>query len=165
MSNSISIEFDNQTGHFIPGTIATGNVIIFLTSPKKSRNIMLQASGTAKTSFTTETSNRCSLEKSLFNYKLTLWKALKNDEDLIPSGKHCFRFSFEIPSNCLPNFEGKHGHVRYLIKAEMHISLQFNLVNERTFYVLSILKDPIKYETVKRNFLTNGINIEVSKTY
>ncbi|XP_009192117.1 arrestin domain-containing protein 2 isoform X3 [Papio anubis] len=38
----------------------------------------------------------------------------------LPPGRHEFLFSFQLPPNLVTSFEGKHGSVRYCIKATLH---------------------------------------------
>ncbi|XP_048198521.1 arrestin domain-containing protein 2 isoform X2 [Perognathus longimembris pacificus] len=38
----------------------------------------------------------------------------------LPAGRHEFRFSFQLPLTLVTSFEGKHGSVRYCVKATLH---------------------------------------------
>uniref|UniRef100_A0A8C0WJK4 Arrestin C-terminal-like domain-containing protein n=1 Tax=Castor canadensis TaxID=51338 RepID=A0A8C0WJK4_CASCN len=38
----------------------------------------------------------------------------------LPAGRHEFPFSFQLPLALVTSFEGKHGHVRYCVKATLH---------------------------------------------
>ncbi|XP_073492960.1 arrestin domain-containing protein 2 isoform X2 [Phyllobates terribilis] len=39
---------------------------------------------------------------------------------VLPAGKHEFPFTFQLPENLVTSFEGKHGCVRYWVKAKLH---------------------------------------------
>lgn len=39
---------------------------------------------------------------------------------MLPAGRHEFPFSFQLPISLVTSFEGKHGSVRYSIKATLH---------------------------------------------
>ncbi|XP_040273597.1 arrestin domain-containing protein 2 isoform X2 [Bufo bufo] len=39
---------------------------------------------------------------------------------VLPAGRHEFPFTFQLPENLVTSFEGKHGCVRYWIKAKLH---------------------------------------------
>ncbi|XP_078527072.1 arrestin domain-containing protein 2-like isoform X2 [Lissotriton helveticus] len=39
---------------------------------------------------------------------------------VLPAGKHEFPFSFQLPETLVTSFEGKHGSVRYWVKAKLH---------------------------------------------
>ncbi|XP_008822793.1 arrestin domain-containing protein 2 isoform X2 [Nannospalax galili] len=42
------------------------------------------------------------------------------DTTTLPAGRHEFPFSFQLPLSLVTSFEGKHGSVRYSIKATLH---------------------------------------------
>ncbi|KAE8631640.1 hypothetical protein XENTR_v10001262 [Xenopus tropicalis] len=39
---------------------------------------------------------------------------------MLPAGRHEFPFSFQLPETLVTSFEGKHGSVRYWVKAKLH---------------------------------------------
>ncbi|MEE6487982.1 hypothetical protein FKM82_015103 [Ascaphus truei] len=39
---------------------------------------------------------------------------------VLPAGRHEFPFSFQLPETLVTSFEGKHGSVRYWVKAKLH---------------------------------------------
>ncbi|KAM6040209.1 arrestin domain-containing protein 2 isoform 2-T2 [Theristicus caerulescens] len=39
---------------------------------------------------------------------------------VLPAGRHEFPFTFQLPETLATSFEGKHGHVRYWVKAKLH---------------------------------------------
>ncbi|XP_062452328.1 arrestin domain-containing protein 2 isoform X2 [Rhea pennata] len=39
---------------------------------------------------------------------------------VLPAGRHEFPFTFQLPQTLATSFEGKHGHVRYWVKAKLH---------------------------------------------
>ncbi|KAG8594344.1 hypothetical protein GDO81_001156 [Engystomops pustulosus] len=40
--------------------------------------------------------------------------------NVLPAGRHEFPFTFQLPENLVTSFEGKHGCVRYWVKAKLH---------------------------------------------
>ncbi|XP_075720139.1 arrestin domain-containing protein 2 isoform X2 [Rhinoderma darwinii] len=40
--------------------------------------------------------------------------------NILPAGRHEFPFTFQLPENLVTSFEGKHGSVRYWVKAKLH---------------------------------------------
>lgn len=167
MSNFISIQLDNPSKSYYPGSNVTGKVVVFLTKPKKVKNITLYAFGQAKTSFHYQSVLPCGSEKIFLEHYFILLKSTNGDSELIPAGKHYFKFAFQIPSDCLPNFEGEYGNIRYSIKAKIDISLQFNLKDEQVFFVKSVLPTTVAQKLVKQNFThkfsaSEVINVEVS---
>uniref|UniRef100_A0AC34G3B2 Arrestin-like N-terminal domain-containing protein n=1 Tax=Panagrolaimus sp. ES5 TaxID=591445 RepID=A0AC34G3B2_9BILA len=167
MSNFISVKLDNPSRTYLPGSNVTGKVYVFLAKPKKVRNITLFAAGRAKTTFDYQSVLPCGFEKTFFEYFFVLWKPTNGENEVIPAGKYYFEFSFKIPSDCLPNFEGQFGNIQYSIKAKMDIPLQLNLKSEQHFNIESILPSTIINKIVKQHFTdqfsaSEVINVEVS---
>uniref|UniRef100_A0AC34G265 Arrestin-like N-terminal domain-containing protein n=1 Tax=Panagrolaimus sp. ES5 TaxID=591445 RepID=A0AC34G265_9BILA len=166
MSSYISIQLDNPSKSYYPDTNVTGKVAVFLTKPKKVKNITLHAFGQAKTSFHYQSVLPCGSEKKIFEHYFILWNPKNGDSELIPAGKQYFKFTFQIPSDCLPYFEGEYGSIRYSIKAKIDISLQFKLKDEQLFSVNSVLPTTVAQKLVKQNFThkfsaSEIINVEV----
>uniref|UniRef100_A0A6J0SJY4 Arrestin domain-containing protein 2 isoform X2 n=1 Tax=Pogona vitticeps TaxID=103695 RepID=A0A6J0SJY4_9SAUR len=42
------------------------------------------------------------------------------DVTVLPAGRHEFAFTFQLPESLATSFEGKHGSVRYWVKAKLH---------------------------------------------
>uniref|UniRef100_A0A914PMQ1 Arrestin C-terminal-like domain-containing protein n=1 Tax=Panagrolaimus davidi TaxID=227884 RepID=A0A914PMQ1_9BILA len=170
-SNEISIILDNPSGIYAPGSVLTGSVIVLLTKPKKSRRITIHAYGHAKTGFTKthyhESKNEqyhYSCKKSYLDFCTPVWKPSNGAEkEELQPGRHCFNFTIGIPWNCLPNFEGRFGHIRYNIKAEMHVSWSFNLTCEKRFTVLSIMEPTIYNQQPVKGFLTQNNTFSSTK--
>ncbi|XP_063770794.1 arrestin domain-containing protein 2-like isoform X2 [Pseudophryne corroboree] len=40
--------------------------------------------------------------------------------NILPAGRHEFPFTFQLPETLVTSFEGKHGSVRYWVKAKLH---------------------------------------------
>ena len=54
------------------------------------------------------------------NHRATLLAPDSGDIATLPAGRHEFPFSFQLPISLVTSFEGKHGSVRYSIKATLH---------------------------------------------
>ncbi|KAK5966908.1 Arrestin domain protein, partial [Trichostrongylus colubriformis] len=76
---------------------------------------------------------------------------------VLNAGSYQFPFSFQLPSDCAPSFEGLHGYIRYMVKVELDRPWRFNKTDKRLFTVvpvfdLNTIPDaamPIKESTVK----------------
>ncbi|EHH59361.1 Arrestin domain-containing protein 2 [Macaca fascicularis] len=54
------------------------------------------------------------------SHRATLLAPDTGETTTLPPGRHEFLFSFQLPPNLVTSFEGKHGSVRYCIKATLH---------------------------------------------
>lgn len=163
-SHTLTISLDNPAGIYAPGSVVTGSVILVLSKVKKSRHITLHAYGHAKTSFTKthydgkenkQITYGC--KKSYLDHSVVLWRPTSGrDKEEIQPGRYVFNFSFGIPWQAIPNFEGRFGHIRYNIQAEAHLSWQSNLKTERRFTVMSILDASVSNQPVKEFISQTG---------
>ncbi|XP_008574935.1 PREDICTED: arrestin domain-containing protein 2 [Galeopterus variegatus] len=54
------------------------------------------------------------------SHRATLLAPDAGETTTLPAGRHEFPFSFQLPPTLVTSFEGKHGSVRYCIKATLH---------------------------------------------
>uniref|UniRef100_A0A2K5NPI5 Arrestin domain containing 2 n=1 Tax=Cercocebus atys TaxID=9531 RepID=A0A2K5NPI5_CERAT len=59
-------------------------------------------------------------ETLVVSHRATLLAPDTGETTTLPPGRHEFLFSFQLPPNLVTSFEGKHGSVRYCIKATLH---------------------------------------------
>uniref|UniRef100_A0A914Q3X5 Arrestin C-terminal-like domain-containing protein n=1 Tax=Panagrolaimus davidi TaxID=227884 RepID=A0A914Q3X5_9BILA len=81
--------------------------------------------------------NELELYKSDVTYlkiEQILWKP-KNFEEKLPIGESRFLFSIELPSDLPPSFEGRNGHIRYKLKAEITVPWGFDKTAEQRFLI------------------------------
>ena len=57
----------------------------------------------------------------------------------MPAGEHYLPFSFSLPPNLPPSFEGDYGYIRYWAKATIDRPWKFDHHTKRAFSVISCL--------------------------
>ncbi|CAH2293118.1 arrestin domain-containing 2 isoform X1 [Pelobates cultripes] len=62
---------------------------------------------------------------------------------VLPAGRHAFPFTFQLPGTLVTSFEGKHGNVRYWVKAKLHRPWSTVKKTKREFTVI----EPIDINT------------------
>ncbi|XP_070760284.1 arrestin domain-containing protein 3a isoform X2 [Enoplosus armatus] len=119
---------DSNVPVFSSGDCVSGRVIIEVTGEIRVKSLKIHAKGFAKVRWT-ESRNAGSNTAYTQNY--TEEVEYLNHKDIligherglttIHSGRHEYAFSLELPQTPLAtSFEGKHGSVRYWVKAELH---------------------------------------------
>ncbi|VDO62000.1 unnamed protein product [Heligmosomoides polygyrus] len=61
---------------------------------------------------------------------------LKEAIKLLNAGSYQFPFTFQLPLNCAPSYEGLHGYIRYMVKVELDRPWRFNKTDKRLFTVV-----------------------------
>ncbi|CAB3404569.1 unnamed protein product [Caenorhabditis bovis] len=144
------IEFDNR-GVFFPGYTASGRVTLHLSEPMKARMMKIVIEGKAHTHWSeterhskTDHNGKTETHSETVHYSATvpymngeclLWTST-DGKNKMPVGNYTFPFTFAIPINCPPSFEGFHGCVRYTVKAEIDRPWRFNRKNCKPFSVI-----------------------------
>ncbi|EFO99398.1 hypothetical protein CRE_22443 [Caenorhabditis remanei] len=130
---SIDIVFDNPK-YYKPGDQVTGNVNLITSTDIKAHHLKILIHGAAKTNWT-----KCRKDDHVtygavvhFIRKDTVVWSGDSQNNKFPAGSHVFPFSFQIPANALPNYNGWHGHVRYKISVELDRPLKFSI--KKTVY-------------------------------
>lgn len=62
-----------------------------------------------------------------------------DDGDCMPAGEHYLPFSFSLPPDLPPSFEGDYGYIRYWAKATIDRPWKFDHHTKRAFSVISCL--------------------------
>ncbi|KAG8454533.1 hypothetical protein GDO86_000958 [Hymenochirus boettgeri] len=113
---------------FSSGVTVTGNVLLDLVAATKVESLKLHAGGYAKVHWTesrsagssTAYTQNYSEEVEYFNLRETIMHTDNGALTVLPAGRHEFPFSFQLPETLVTSFEGKHGSVRYWVKAKLH---------------------------------------------
>ncbi|XP_056428861.1 arrestin domain-containing protein 2 isoform X1 [Hyla sarda] len=113
---------------FSSGDAVSGKVLLELVSDCKVESVKLHAGGYAKVHWTesrsagssTAYTQNYSDEVEYMDQKETLLQTDNGTLNVLPAGKHEFPFTFQLPENLVTSFEGKHGCVRYWVKAKLH---------------------------------------------
>lgn len=123
------IYFDNPEATFYGGQTVSGRLFLHLDANKRIRGIEIRARGEAEVRWT-ETRQiredgkiRPSHEyfrshELYFENKYHIIGGTGSDIMLQP-GDHCYPFSIVLPDNLPCSFEGRYGHIRYIVKATL----------------------------------------------
>ncbi|KAG2466794.1 arrestin domain-containing protein 3 [Polypterus senegalus] len=136
---SFTVSYDCLNDSNVPvyssGDSVSGRVIIEVTGEIRVKSLCIHAKGFAKVRWTesrnagsnTAYTQNYTEEVEYLNHKSILIGHERDDDNseeghtTIHSGRHEYAFSFELPQTPLAtSFEGKHGSVRYWVKAELY---------------------------------------------
>ncbi|NXD46944.1 ARRD3 protein, partial [Copsychus sechellarum] len=136
---SLTISFDCLSNSNIPvyssGDTVSGRISLEVTGEVRVKALKIHARGHAKVRWSesrnagsnTAYTQNYTEEVEYFNHKDVLVGNARDDDSseeglhTIHSGRHEYAFSFELPQIPLAtSFEGRHGSVRYWVKAELH---------------------------------------------
>lgn len=84
--------------------------------------------------------------------QVTLWRAAEDSSiDDMPIGEHSFAFSFPLPHNVPPSYEGPYGHVKYEVEATVVQTLKVNTCSDFEHKIPSgfIVEDIISPELLR----------------
>ncbi|XP_029469974.1 arrestin domain-containing protein 2 isoform X1 [Rhinatrema bivittatum] len=119
---------ENSPPVFSGGDVVTGRVVLELLAEVRVESLKLHAEGSARVhwtesrsagSSTAYTQNYSDVVQYL-NHRETLLQTDNGAPTVLQAGRHEFPFSFQLPETLVTSFEGKHGSVRYWIKAKLH---------------------------------------------
>ncbi|XP_038628568.1 arrestin domain-containing protein 2 [Tachyglossus aculeatus] len=113
---------------FSSGEEVSGKVLLELSATARVSALRLHAEGCAKVHWTesrsagssTAYTQNYSDQDEFVCYRDTLLDADTGDTTVLQPGRHEFPFSFQLPETLVTSFEGKHGNVRYCVKAKLH---------------------------------------------
>ncbi|KAI7793458.1 arrestin domain-containing protein 3b [Triplophysa rosa] len=126
---------DSNVPVFASGDFVSGRVVVEITGEVRVKSLNIFAKGLAKVRWTesrnagsnTAYTQNFTEEVEYLNHRDVLISHSRDDDScdegfsVLHSGRHEFPFSFELPQTPLAtSFEGKHGSVRYWVKAELH---------------------------------------------
>lgn len=135
------ITFDQTDKPYYPGDTVTGFTTLSAAVPFDARSIVISWRGKSKVSGVNMFELPC--VKYIFNKKQLAWVA-KEGKNQIPAGNHKFKFSINLPMNCLPTFHGLFGKVDYKIKIVIDRPHHFDLKAQGEFTVTRKLELPMK---------------------
>ncbi|XP_064608771.1 arrestin domain-containing protein 3-like [Liolophura sinensis] len=133
---------------FHPGERVSGQVVVELKGDMKMRSLRIFMRGVAKVHWTESRSTGSRLGsytehynaevEYFFKRQVLFGGELSEGRDTLTEGRHEFNFAFELPMEGIStSFEGKHGSIRYWLKAEMDKPWAFNHKTKKAFTVIS----------------------------
>ncbi|XP_032123703.1 arrestin domain-containing protein 2 isoform X2 [Sapajus apella] len=129
---AFSVQLDGATTGAEPvfsgGQTVAGRVLLELASAMRVGALRLRARGRAHVHWTesrsagssTAYTQSYSERVEVVSHRATLLAPDTGETTTLPPGRHEFLFSFQLPPTLVTSFEGKHGSVRYCIKATLH---------------------------------------------
>lgn len=107
---------------YTSGQDVIGNVVVSAISTTACRAIFVKIKGYAKVEWNTDDDDDPvrSDEEVYVENTVTVW-AGSNFGDNLMAGEFCFPFEFKLPPNIPSSYEGKYGHIRYLIEAKAEV--------------------------------------------
>ncbi|XP_076443877.1 arrestin domain-containing protein 17-like [Babylonia areolata] len=148
------ILFENSDAVFFAGHEVSGTVCVELAEAMKMRELRMTCLGRAHVHWS-EVENvghrggrqrietvEYSDNEDYFQFELLLWKgrgsySTDSDNDCMAAGEHWLPFSFTLPPNLPPSFEGDYGYIRYWTKATVDRPWKFDHHTKRAFSVIS----------------------------
>ncbi|PIC43225.1 hypothetical protein B9Z55_004033 [Caenorhabditis nigoni] len=162
----LQIHLDNSSAAYFPGRTVTGK-ITFNTHKPLSFSIDARILGEAVTYWKHwNTTFREHIQFTSKNDHLDELTQLQKNE-LVAPGEHTLNFSFQIPQECPPSFEGKFGSIRYKIHVDFSRSDKKKIESEQAISVMpylnlnSIPRALLPFEDRKSTFPRNE-EIEVN---
>ncbi|EGT40904.1 CBN-ARRD-19 protein [Caenorhabditis brenneri] len=148
------VEFDQPQEVFFPGQPISGRVILITEEKYKARAVNIKFEGCAKTDWDDhESVRRVDAEgkahyvQQRVNYSANvkylestalLW-ACRDGTNELAAGKYVWPFSYNLPANIPPSFEGKYGYIRYSVTAEVDRPWRFDKAKKRCITVSPLL--------------------------
>ncbi|XP_016022156.2 arrestin domain-containing protein 2 isoform X1 [Rousettus aegyptiacus] len=113
---------------FSGGQVVAGRVLLELAGSARVGALRLRARGRAHVHWTESRSTGSSTAYTqsyserveVLSHSATFLAPDTGETTTLPPGRHEFPFSFQLPPTLVTSFEGKHGSVRYCIKATLH---------------------------------------------
>ncbi|XP_027787965.2 arrestin domain-containing protein 2 isoform X1 [Marmota flaviventris] len=129
---AFAVQLDGATAGAEPvfsgGQVVAGRVLLELAGAARVGTLKLRARGRAHVHWTesrsagssTAYTQSYSERVEVVSHRATLLTPDTGETTTLPAGCHEFPFSFQLPLTLVTSFEGKHGSVRYCIKATLH---------------------------------------------
>ncbi|XP_070542011.1 arrestin domain-containing protein 2-like [Ptychodera flava] len=147
---------DDNRDVFSSGDEVSGRVIVELSQSFPCKGMQARFIGMVKVNWSEEIDGRvsqCNAKEMYFDHVVTL---LENDPKKrtggwnLPSGIHRFPFRWKLPDRTMPSsYEGKHGHVRYCVRATIDLMSGKQLHSKKVFTMTGVVVDPNKIPNAK----------------
>lgn len=98
-----------------------GTVVIDATSDVPSRGLYVDFTGTEETAITRSSGKHSTTYRS--KATVVQWRLPLRGEGPLPAGASRFPFRFQIPTQGLPSYAGRHANVKYVLTARLDVPL------------------------------------------
>ncbi|XP_060608401.1 arrestin domain-containing protein 3-like [Ruditapes philippinarum] len=126
--DKLEISLENSSdGNFLAGQTVHGKLIMTVRKGLKVQGIELKVRGRChaewKEGFGDQERKLYETEEYIKHSIIVFGKAPEKDVthiEFLESGKHVFNYKFDLPPHIPSSFEGRHGYIRYWVKAKIH---------------------------------------------
>ncbi|XP_072457780.1 arrestin domain-containing protein 2 isoform X2 [Notamacropus eugenii] len=122
-----SFQLELRPGAYHGGQLLSGLLVLELSRPLRAKGLDVAARGTAAVHWLDSRSvgvnavyNDYAAFQSFLRSRRQLLPRDSGDTTTLQPGRHEFPFTFQLPTTLVTSFEGKHGSVRYWVKAKLH---------------------------------------------
>ncbi|XP_056678092.1 arrestin domain-containing protein 2 isoform X2 [Monodelphis domestica] len=122
-----SFRLELRPGIYHGGELLRGLLVLELSRPQRVKGLDVAARGAAFVHWLDSRSvgvnavyHDYSAYQSFLRRRRQLLPRDSGDTTTLQPGRHEFPFSFQLPTTLVTSFEGKHGSVRYCVKAKLH---------------------------------------------
>ncbi|XP_074158483.1 arrestin domain-containing protein 2 isoform X2 [Sminthopsis crassicaudata] len=122
-----SFRLELRPGAYRGGELLAGLLVLELSRPLRVKGLDVAARGAAAVHWLDSRSvgvnavyNDYAAFQSFLRRRCRLLPRDSGDTTTLQPGRHEFPFSFQLPTTLVTSFEGKHGSVRYCVKAKLH---------------------------------------------
>ncbi|MCL7413946.1 MAG: hypothetical protein M8353_10095 [ANME-2 cluster archaeon] len=132
----LEIQLDNN--NYLPGNKVSGNLILDVDKATNVRSLNLHVEGKEKTSITVST-GKSSVTYHEENTIIDIKQSFMS-EGIVQPGRYSEDFSFLIPEQALPTYEGRNAMISYEVKAWIDIPKHIDIKSRKKFMVRSLHK-------------------------
>jgi len=153
----LAINFANERQVYYPGEQLAGVVVLSLSAPMEARCIKMEFEGkgychwseTHGTGDDRRTEHYYGKEK-IFEYKCVIYgQSGGGSRVVLPAGQTSYQFAFTVPNNIPSSFEGRIGHIRYEMKAEIDRPWKFDHKVKRPITINDIIDTNLPQYQIK----------------
>ncbi|MBW6519070.1 MAG: hypothetical protein K0A89_11295 [ANME-2 cluster archaeon] len=132
----LEIQLDNN--NYLPGNEVSGSLILVVDKATNIRSLNHQVEGKEKTSITVST-GKSSVTYHEENTIIDIKQSFMG-EGIVQPGRYSEDFSFLIPEQALPTYEGRNAKISYEVKAWIDIPKHIDIKSRKKFMVKSLHK-------------------------
>jgi hypothetical protein len=136
----LEIQLDNN--NYLPGNEVSVSLILEVDTATNIRSLNLHVEGKEKTSITVST-GKSSVTYHDENKIIDIQQSFMS-EGVIQPGRYLEHFTFRIPEEALPTYEGRNSKISYKVKTWVDIPKHFDIKSNKKFIVRSLQKESIE---------------------
>lgn len=165
----VDLKFLLDSVEHCTGSIVQGTLMVTVEKPHKCHSVVVLLSGGAKVQWSetyrdgdNDRTDYYSSSEPYIQEQRTVWIEENSPTGELPIGQHYFPFSFQLPQNTPPSYEGMHGHIRYELEARLvHVGLTSVFKSSRSIKVPLHVKELLPEAEMQRRY---GRPVTVSRS-